>query len=196
MLGQDPAEVQAMKDYFAEAEIPYTGRELHSLWAYRNHGVQGDSIIAFIGPCDVPTEALVDEADRKDGAYIRSERMLHFIVEHFDRDLEKAILRQLLLVSLTQAEINGRLTGRAVERRGDDLFCEERKLSVSIATLSPVSSMIHLGLNVSAAGAPVAAVGLDDLGIEARPLGESVLEAYARVCMNLEMMKSKVRGVE
>ncbi len=185
-----------MKPFFVEAEVPYTGRELHSLWAYRNHGIQGDSIVAFVGPCHVPAEALVDEADRKEGAFIRSDRMLHFIVEHFERDLEKAILRQLLLVSLSQVEINRRLDGMIVERRGDDLFRDDLKLSVSIATLSPVSAMIHLGLNVTAAGAPVPAVGLDELGIEPRPLGESVLEAYAGICENLQWMRSKVRGVE
>jgi hypothetical protein len=181
---------------FLEKEIPYTGRELHSLWAYRNHGFQGDSIVAFAGPCDVPAEALVDEADRREGAVIRSERMLHFIVEHFDRDLEKAILRQLLLVGLAQAEINRRLGTAAVERRGDDLFCQDRKLSVSIATLSPVSAMIHLGLNISAKGAPVLAVGLEDLEIPVRPLAEVVLEAYAEVNDSIPLMKSKVRGVE
>ena len=51
-----------MKRIFLPDEITYTGNELRSLWAYSNHGLQGDSIVAFTGPCDVPTEALVDEA--------------------------------------------------------------------------------------------------------------------------------------
>jgi hypothetical protein len=184
-----------MRRVFLDTDTPYTGKELHSLWAYRNHGVQGDSIVAFVGPCDVPTESLVDEADRKEGSFIRSERMLHFIVEHFEHDLEKAILRQLLLVCLCQAELNRRLGRPAVERRGNDLFVDGRKLSVSIATLSPVSSVIHLGLNVSARGAPVAAAGLEDLGIDARPFGERILDAYAEIAGALSAMKSKVRGV-
>jgi hypothetical protein len=184
-----------MKRTLLTEEIPYTGRELHSLWAYRNHGLQGDSIVAFIGPCDVPTEALVDEADRAEGAFIRSERMLHFIVEHFEQDLEKAILRQLFLVSLTQAEIHRVLGRPALERRGDDLFVEDKKLSVSIATLSPVSSMIHLGLNVSAEGAPVPAIGLDDLGVPAQDLAQSVIDAYAQAIDKIPLMRSKVRGV-
>ena len=79
-----------MKRLFLSREMAYTGRELHSLWAYRCHGLQGDSICAFVGPCEVATEDLVDEADRKEGGFIRSERMLHFIAEHFERDLEKA----------------------------------------------------------------------------------------------------------
>lgn len=184
-----------MKRIFVSEEIAYTGKELHSHWAYRNHGLQGDSIVAFVGPCDVPTEALVDEADRREGAFIRSERMLHFIVEHFDRDLEKAILRQLLLVSLVEAEIHRRLGKPVLERRGDDLFHEGRKLSVSIATLSPVSALIHLGLNISARGAPVPAVGLEDLGVGARELGEAVLEAYGQASEGVAFMRSKVRGV-
>ena len=83
-----------------------------------------------------------------------------------------------------------------MERRGDDLFCQDRKLSVSIATLSPVSSMIHLGLNISAKGAPVPAVGLEDLEVPVRPLAEAVLEAYAEANQSIPFMKSKVRGVE
>jgi len=162
-----------MNRRFLSEEIPYTGRELCSLWAYRRHGLQGDSVVAFLGPCDVATEALVDEADRKEGAFIRSARMLHFIAEHFDRDLEKAILRQLLLVGLVQAEIHRTLGTAVLDRRGDDLFCRGRKLSVSIATLSPVSALIA-----------------------ARPLGEAVLEQYAALTESVALMRSKVRGVE
>ncbi|MCK4546777.1 MAG: DUF366 family protein [Candidatus Eisenbacteria sp.] len=185
-----------MKRLFLDKETVYTGRELRSHWAYRNHGLQGDSIVGFAGSCDVPTDALVDEADRKEGAFIRSEHMLHFLVEHFERDLEKAILRQLFLVCLAQEEIHRTLGRVVLERRGDDLFCGEKKLSVSVATLSPVSSLIHLGLNISAVGAPVRAIGLADLGVAARPLGEAVMEAYAEAVERIPWMKSKVRGVE
>jgi uncharacterized protein len=38
--------------------------------------------------------------------------------------------------------------GFAVIRKGDDIFYREQKLSVSIASASPVSSKIHFGMNV------------------------------------------------
>src|ERR1035437_9298277 len=98
-----------MKSKLLKGEIPYDGEPLNSLWAYRQHGVQGDSIVAFQGLCDVSVEALVDLEDARAGAFIYSRKMLHFIAEHFELDLEAAILRQYLLVSIAQDELNRRL---------------------------------------------------------------------------------------
>jgi len=52
-------------------------------------------------------------------------------------------------------------------RRGDDIYVNGRKLSISIATVSPVSVKIHIGINVEAKGIPkgVDAIGLKELGI-------------------------------
>lgn len=150
-----------MQTLWLDETITYTGAQLRSLWAFRTCGLQGDSIVAFCGPCDVSEEHMVDEADRRAGQRIYSPWMLHFIVEHFDCDLERAVLRQRLLVALTGDLINSRLGRLAVRREGDDLFAADRKLSVSIATLSPVSALIHLGLNVRTEGVPVPAVGLE-----------------------------------
>ena len=41
---------------FIDVEIPYTGRELTSHWAYRRYGLLGDSIVAFCGPRDLPLD--------------------------------------------------------------------------------------------------------------------------------------------
>ena len=51
--------------------------------------------------------------------------------------------------------------GVFVVRNGDDLMIEGRKLSVSIATKSITSVLIHTGLNILSEGAPVAACGLE-----------------------------------
>ncbi|MCJ2533563.1 MAG: DUF366 family protein, partial [Candidatus Thermoplasmatota archaeon] len=46
--------------------------------------------MAFLGKADVAVQHLVDLRDAQDGLGIYSDLMLHFIVEHFDTDLEKA----------------------------------------------------------------------------------------------------------
>ncbi|MGQ9496951.1 MAG: DUF366 family protein [Desulfotomaculales bacterium] len=186
-----------MHIYFHEASETYDGRQLSSLWAFRRFGLQGDSIVSFVGPCQVTREALVDLADAREGSVIYSRKMLHFVVEHFDLDLEKAVLRQRLLTVIA-LEVIGRRTGALLTRNGDDLYCKGRKLSVSIATLSPVSSLIHMGLNIDAEGAPVPAAGLLDLGLgeaDIPLLARDVMQAYAEEMTSVHLARCKVRGV-
>jgi len=80
----------SIQTLFAPDEIKYTGEQLRSLWAYRAFGLRGDSIVAFIGACDVQPAHMKDMEDIRDSSAIYSERMLHFIVEHFDADLDRA----------------------------------------------------------------------------------------------------------
>jgi len=80
--------------------VPYNGRQLSSLWAYRTWGVKGDSIIGFRGPCDIDFADMIDLEDVLSRSAIYSPDMLHFIVEHFDHDLEKGVLKQRLLIAI------------------------------------------------------------------------------------------------
>jgi len=187
---------------FLDREISYTGEQLHSLWIRRTCGLSGDSLVAFLGPCSVSVEHLVDMEDRAANAPIFSRLMLHFIAEHFDRDLqvpqaslEKAVLRQRLLVALAAELLNRGRQGPAVVRRGDDIYVDSRKLSVSIATLSPMSALIHFGLNVISDGAPVPAIGLRELNVAPEPFARQVLAAYADELSGMDHARTKVRGV-
>ncbi|MHC4606236.1 MAG: DUF366 family protein [Planctomycetota bacterium] len=184
-----------MKVHFADGTILYDGTQLRSRWAERAFGVEGDSIVVFRGPCDIPGENIVDLEDLRAGARIAGPDMLHFIVEHFDRDLGKAVLRQRLLAVIAREEIE-RLAGSRIERRGDDLFDGGRKLSISIATLSPVSSRIHFALNVARAedvGVPTG--GLSDYGIDPGELGRAVAERYVSELKGIDHAQGKVREV-
>lgn len=180
----------------------YDGTQLSSLWGYKRFGVQGDSIVAFRGGCLVKDGDLVDIEDFKAGKSIFSPDMLHFIVEHFDNDLEKTVLRQRLLVASVKDILGRSGLKYHVSRCGDDLFAvinkELFKLSVSIATITPVSTMIHFGVNLCAEGAPVPAIGLLDLGFpenEIFNLAREILGAYAKEIEEMRMARCKVRGV-
>jgi len=175
-------------------EFPYTGRELHSGWIAETTGIEGDALVAFVGPCEVPLEHMVDMEDVRRGVPIQAARMLHFLVEHFDTDLARTVLRQRLLVCLA-AEILNQTSMRQIRRDGDDLFVEDRKLSVSIATGSPTSTLIHLGLNIDPSGAPVPAIGLDELGVPAADVAKQIMTAYIEEMQSCETARNKVRRV-
>ena len=179
--------------HIAEA-LAYDGSQLRSHWIYETTGIVGDAVAWFVGPCLVATDALVDLADRRAAAEIRAAVMLHFLVEHFDPDLARAVLRQRLLVAVA-GEAFRDLAGVAVERHGDDLFMAGRKLSVSIATISPISALIHFGINVDPAGAPVPAVGLAELQVDPCRAGEEIARRYVQEIEDLQVARVKVKWV-
>ena len=181
---------------FVTERIAYTGEQLHSHWAYRNFDMLGDSAVAFIGPCDVQPGFMKDVEDLKAGARIYSEEMLHFIIEHFDVDLDRAVLRQRLLMALMAEALNMRLGRPAVVRKGSDLYDGDAKLTVSIASVSPVSALVHAGINISSRNTPVKTRGLADYGIAPREFAEEILAGYARECASAHKARCKVRGCD
>jgi hypothetical protein len=180
-----------MRTHLAEGRIDYDGTQIHSLWAYRTLGLQGDSIVAFQGACEIPFDNMVDLEDVRARSRIASPLMLHFIAEHFDRDLEKAVLRQRLLAAVAKD-----LLGPDVRRDGDDLFLGPGKLSISIATLTPVSSKIHFGINVERAlDVGVETRALQDLGVEPAAFARKAMERYAAEMDGVLDARTRVRGV-
>ncbi|MEW6424198.1 MAG: DUF366 family protein [Bacillota bacterium] len=185
-----------LQSLFIPEQITYDGSQLTAHWAYRTRGVLGDSIAAFRGPCQVSFEKMVDLADVLKQSPIYSPDMLHFIIEHFDLDLEKTIFRQRLLVCIIKDRIEAR-AGR-VNREGDDLYVADRKLSVSIATITPVSTMIHIGLNLRSDNVPVKAVGLLELGweeAEILALARQISQQYIHELQSIHQARCKVKGV-
>ena len=180
-----------MKVHWADGRVDYDGTQIQSLWAYRAFGVQGDSIVAFAGGCEIPFSNMVDLEDVRARSRIASPLMLHFIVEHFDLDLEKAVLRQRVLAVVAKD-----LLPAGVIREGDDLFVSGGKLSISIATLTPVSSKIHFGINIERAlDVGVETRALKDLGVEATSYARAVMERFAAEMHGVLDARTRVRGV-
>jgi hypothetical protein len=121
--------------------------------------------------------------------------MVHFIIEHFDMDLEKTVTRQRLLISIMRELLCSMGAPHELKREGDDLYLGTRKASVSIATLSPVSSLIHTGVNISSKNTPVSTIGLEDMAVEPIFFAKTVMEAYRQEIENIYMARCKVRGV-
>ncbi len=184
-----------MKTKFIKDEIKYIGSQLAPHWIYKNFNIQGDSIVAFIGECKVDLTEMVDIEDVINKEPIYSKLMLSFISEQFGIGLVEGVLRQRLLITIIKELLEEK--GVFVVRNGDDLMIDGRKLSVSIATKSITSVLIHTGLNILSEGAPVKASGLkSELGIDnIEEFAVEVMKRYSEELDDIVLASSKVRGV-
>ena len=172
---------------------PYDGSQLRSGWIAQTFGLSGEAIVAFTGPCEVAPEHMLDLEDLESGEGIRAALMLHFIIEHPGLDLPLAVARQRLLAALVGEILTREFGVAGLTRSGDDLYAGERKLTISIAALSPTSGLIHFALNIDPTGAPVPAIGLRELGVDEQALADRVQEAYAQEIASCEHAAGKVR---
>jgi hypothetical protein len=139
---------------------------------------------------------MVDLDDKMKREFIYSTSMLHFIIEHFSCCLETAILRKRLFVSIIADEINALIRRNEFVRRDNGIYKGVSKLSVAVATKSPVSSLIHIGLNISSKDTPVNTACLKDHKIDPSKLALKCMKRYCDEMASVTMSKSKVRGVK
>jgi len=184
-----------MNTLFIDEEIKYIGSQLVPHWIYKNFKIQGDAIVAFCGECEVKLTEMVDIEDVINNEPIYSKYMLSFITEQFNIELVEGILRQRLLVTIIKEVLESR--GFKVKRDGDDLFVNGKKLSVSIATKSLTSVLIHTGINILSEGAPIEVSGLgSDLGIkDIKEFALEVMKRYTDEIDDIILASTKVRGV-
>ncbi len=184
-----------MKYELIEKEIKYEGWQLAPHWIYKNFKIQGDAIVGFIGECEVKLTEMVDIEDVINNEPIYSKNMLSFITEQFNVELVEGVFRQRLLICTIKEALERR--GIKVERSGDDLFVDGKKLTVSIATRSLTSILIHTGINIDSTGAPVKACGLqNDLQItDIKEFANEIMKNYSEELEDIVLASTKVRGV-
>jgi hypothetical protein len=178
---------------FINKRIKYDGSQIASLWTYRQTGLTGNSIAAFIGPCKIPAKNIVDIEDLRNGKTIAGPLMLHFIIELFEMDLEKAVLHQRLFAAIVKS-IMEKDIGYPLKRNGDDLYDGPAKLSISVATLTPISSKIHFALNIISKGTPVKTKGLKDYKISPEQIAHEIMGCFVREIIDIKNTRCKVRG--
>lgn len=155
-----------------DESFEYDGSQIEQSWAFKSFGIKGSSIITWIGSMNISPENLKDFEDI--GLEIKSDKMVHFIVEHFDQqpaNLRLAYMRQRLLVMILKEELDKK--GITSIRKGDDIYIAFhntnsgflKKLTVSIATVSASAMKIHFGINVVSDGTPddIDTIGLFEL---------------------------------
>lgn len=183
-----------MNKLYIEERINYTGAELYPHWIYRRFNLCSDVIIAFCGETKVELDSLVDIEDVINDEPIYSKNMLNFLVEHFEIGLTEAVLRQRMLICIIKETLED--YNKVIIRRGDDLFYEDRKLTVSIATKSLTSCLIHTGINICADGAPIEVSSLEQMGIsDIKEFANKIMQRYTEEMMDIKIAVAKVRGV-
>ena len=148
--------------------MDYDGSQLHHAFAYEQAKVLGPTICLFRGAANVK-EHLVDLEDFLADDFIKSKEMWHFIIEIPGATITEMVIWQRLFISMCVDKLRETPTTLDIGREGDDILVESsdddegyRKLSVSIATLSRFSGLIHVGINIEVGdGCPVAAIGLN-----------------------------------
>lgn len=180
--------------HWIDKQIAYDGSQLRAHWILAETGIAGDAVVAFRGPCRVADQEMADLADL-DGPGIAADDMLHFVWECFsDTGLLLAVHRQRLLSATALEALRAMAPLASMRREGDDLYVGDGKLSISIATASPVSSLIHFAVNARQGGAPVRIASLEDLRVEPRAFAETVLSRIVSEQHSIVVARSKVRA--
>jgi len=180
---------------FIKKELLYDGSQLRSHWIFEKFSIQGDAIVSFIGPCDIKEEFMCDLEDKIMGLKISGKRMVHFIGEFFNADIVRGVCLQRIFISVLK-EIIEESTSNVLTRKGNDLFYKNKKLSISIASVSPLSALIHIGLNLVSEGAPIKVSSLMDLGIDVKKFIKDSLSKMKSEYEGIIRATSKVKWVK
>jgi hypothetical protein len=188
-----------MKVHWCEKEFAYNGEQLKSLFGYLEFGVEGDSVVAWTGPCNIPFEHMVDGEDLRQKAQICGAQMVHFIIEKFGISLYGAVAIQRLFATIAADVVHELATAKAVaaqlRREGDDLYVGDRKLSISIAAPSFNSCLVHFAVNAINEGTPVSTISLAEFGIAPVAFGKLLMDRFAAEEKSIVFATQKVKGV-
>jgi len=166
-------------DYILVAEpMEMTIDAMRPHWALNKFDLWGDSLVIFRGPMSVRPEDAIDLKELKRGTVFPKGDILHFIIEHFGDELERTILRQNILVSITEEKIVHRMESiQRILRWGDDLYDEDRRLTFTAVTPTPVSGKIHLGVCIDSDN-EAAFAGICEYALDPNELGEVIGNQY------------------
>ncbi len=186
-----------MQTHWFSSTFAYDGSQLASLFAYQMTGKLGPSIVSWQGPCKITTH-MVDAEDQRAQSRIEGNEMLHFIIEVFHFTLAGTVALQRLLTCLVLDEMKRKTEGNWI-REGDDIYLVEtnvrKKLSISIATNSPVSQLIHFAVNVRNEGTPVPTCALSDVGLQPDVFARSIMDQFSQEFTSIVQASQKVHPV-
>ncbi|MCK4777646.1 MAG: DUF366 family protein [Actinomycetia bacterium] len=108
--------------FYDKNSIDYDGSQLRSGWIKEELNISGNAAVSFRGKCNVKKEFMVDLEDLRNNETIFSNDMLHFLIKIDERDLEKTVLRQRIVISIIKETIEMLNENLRIRREGDDLF--------------------------------------------------------------------------
>jgi hypothetical protein len=180
--------------------IMYDGSQLSSQYIANHYNVLGNSILVFRGGMSLSPAEMVDIKDIQRESHlsdilISSDDSLHVIIEEFDiqpPNLEIEYYRLRLLILIVLERLNEK--GIKAVRKGTDIYINEKKLNVGIASVGVTNSKIHLGVNIKSSGFPkhVNALGLLELGFKEEKLEEWIITIVKQYINEIQMVKEDV----
>lgn len=186
-----------MKTKWIAKVITYDGTQLCPLFAYENYSILGDSIVSWMGPCSIPLENMKDLEDVLDNSAICGDMMLHFIIEVFHQNLFSGVCMQRLFASIIKDELSEckSVVAKKMQlfREGDDIYFKNKKLSISIASQSVLSTQIHFAINITNEGTPVSTLCLSEMGVEPKSFALKVMQKFSQEFLSIVMATKKVR---
>ncbi len=185
-----------MRTLFLNHKSKYTGEQLKPLTNYLLHGLLGNSAVTWLGPCAVSTEHMIDGEDLRAKEIIAADEMVHFVIELFDVSLKAGVCLQRLMAEMVKSYLQNKSTSAAAQklmRKGDDLYFDNKKLNISIATQSANSCLIHFAVNVKPSGAPVPILCLEELGVAPDVFAKDMLGLLQHEIIDILEASQKVR---
>ena len=181
--------------YFLK-ETEYTGRQLSRKWI-RAISRSRNVIIVFSGKCDIKPEFMVDKEDLKNNREIKSDKMVHFIIKIVGLKLPFIVYVQRFFIAYIKEYIEKHKNVR-LERKGDDLFYKERKLTISVATCARKRNegYIHTGVNITNKGTPkdVKTASLEDLNIPYKKFAREIAKGFGKEIIDIFNDAKKVKN--
>jgi len=192
-------------DDFSKKKL-YDGRQIMSHYTAQEYGVVGNSILMFRGPMRLSPNEMIDIKDvlrekHLADILISSDDALHFIIEEFDIQPPNIEVQYYRLRILAYCVIEALIErGISIKRDGTDIYVDDKKLNVGIATIGKTSGKIHFGLNLTSTGAPdyVKIIGLKDLGFssdELESFAMSIAEKYISEIKSIKNDCAKTRPI-
>ncbi|MBY9000568.1 MAG: DUF366 family protein [Candidatus Heimdallarchaeota archaeon] len=178
----------------------YDGSQLSSQFTSQNYDVIGNSILVFRGGMKLSPKEMVDIKDIQRESHlsnilISSDDSLHFIIEEFDiqpPNMEIEYYRLRMLTQIVIELLNSR--GITTNRKGTDIYIQDKKVNVGIASISVSSSKIHFGINLGDTGFPkhVKATCLFNLGVQEEEIADIITQITERYINGIQKIKEDV----
>ncbi len=164
-----------MKSYFVDHPLQYTGSQLRPGWPSDAFGVDGDSIIGFVGPASIIESTAGEEELVGDENILISSSMLHLIIAHHEASArETMLLHRLFLSSLLE------VLGTDFYRKSNHIYYQEQQLSICKIRVGHPSSAFHMGFYVKATEQLPGIIGLEDLNISPQFFALHVMNKYVQ----------------
>lgn len=193
-----------MRSMFLQEIIKYDGHQLHHRFAYQYFADQcrptGD-IIAFRGPMEVLEDAMIDQEDVINRAFIYSDDAVNFLWEIplLGNNRFGAVTYQRLFNTQIATLLSSEFLNKPVRMKGDDIMVMNNnrtfgKASVSITHVKNHAALGHTGINIKAGNrAPDIAYSTHLSDEAVNKFAEAVVNLFHDMNRDMFVATSKIR---